>query len=403
MIYTLLTLPLRYLPYRIIHRIGNALGPCLYYAYPNFRRRTLSNLALAFDLPNKELRRLAKASLGNLAITILEYPRIRREKNIHNLVTCKNPEKAADLIDQGVIFFVGHQANWETLFLEAAGRWPGLAIGRPIKNKKLYRWITEIREQYGGTIVDPKNAIKASLRALRKGTFVGIVGDQGMPDSSYAFPFFGKRAWTTPTPAILAHRTNSPIIVATCERLDGRYEITYSDPIWPDISKPLDEEIKRLMGTALAILEGSIAKRPEQWLWQHNRWKQETPGNVYYRFRKDPILIVVDDEKHLEHLPTFRKIYPRVFLTVLAPTHLVSKIDLEDAEIIPYRNPQDALLPDYRFKLVFDFTHSRKIKKHYKRYSAYDVLTIAKLQKLSKAYQPTDLSTTLTKVLCRAS
>ena len=402
MIYTLLTLPLRYLPYRAIHLLGKALGPLLYYLYPNYRRRTLSNLALVFDLPNKELRRLAKASLGNLATTILEYPRIRGEKNIHNLVTCKNPEKAADLIDQGVIFFVGHQANWETLFLEAAGRWPGLAIGRPIKNKKLYQWITEIREQYGGTIVEPKNAIKASLRALRSGIFVGIVGDQGMPDSGYAFPFFGKRAWTTPTPAILSHRTNSPIIVATCERLDGRYEITYSDPIWPDTTKPLDDEIKRLMSSALQILEKSIAKHPEQWLWQHNRWKQETPDNVYYRFRKDPILIIIDEEKHLKHLPTFRKIYPRVFLTVLAPKHLASKIHLEDAEIIPYCNPQETLLPDYRFKLVFDLSHLRKIKKHYKRYSAYDVLTIDKLQKLSKTHQPTDLSTTLTKVLCRA-
>ena len=389
--------------YTLLHNIGKFLGPLLYYLIPHFRKRTLSNLALALNLPNKDLKRLAKKSFTNLAITCLEYLPLSIEKNINNIVTCKNPEVAEKLISEGhgIIFFCGHQANWEILFLEAAARMPGIAIGRPIKNKRLYRFIKKMRERFGGRIVEPKTAMKEGLRALRKGAFIGIVGDQGMPESAYSFPFFGKRAWTTPTPAILAHRTNSPIIVATIKRQNAFYEITYSDPLWPDTTQPLDSEIKRLMGASLKILEASIMQNPDQWLWQHNRWKQETPKGVYYRFRKDPILIVIDNEDHLAHLSTFRTIYPRVFLTILAPTHLANQIELSDTEIIPYKNPCETLLADYRFKLVYDLTNSSKIARHYPKYSASEVLNIPILQKLAKT--PTlNLTELLKKAVCRA-
>ncbi|HPE84660.1 MAG TPA: hypothetical protein PLO43_00575 [Chlamydiales bacterium] len=404
MLINLITFPMRFVSYRAIHALGHFLGPILYYLIPKFRKRALSNIALALKLPNSEIRQLAKASFANLAITCLEYLKLARETDMSNLVTCINPETAQKIIDsgKGIIFFCAHQANWEILFMEAGNRMPGIAIGRPIKNARLYKWLISIRERFGGRIVEPKNAIKESLRALRAGKFVGIVGDQGMPESSYAFPFFGVRAWTTPTPAILAHRTGCPIIVATCVRLPvGRYEIHYSDPIWPEADQPLDQEIKRMMTQALGLLEESIAQNPDQWLWQHNRWKQETPSNVYYRFRKDPILIIIDNEDQLRHLQTFREIYPRVLLTLLAPKHLISKIHLSDTEIIPYRNPKETLLADYRFKLVYDLTNSSSISKHYGRLSAFEVLNIPILQKL--ANQPThDLSELLKKAVCRA-
>ena len=56
------TFPLRFLPYRAIHALGNALGLLLYYCIPHFRKRALSNLALAktLKLTNPQIRKLAK-------------------------------------------------------------------------------------------------------------------------------------------------------------------------------------------------------------------------------------------------------------------------------------------------------------------------------------------------------
>lgn len=400
------TYPLRWLPYKALHLLGRCLGSLLYYLIPHFRKRTLSNLALAKDLnlTNPEIKKLAKRSFQNLAITCLEYPKLASEKNIHRLVTCKNPELAKSLIDSGqsIVFFVAHQANWELLFLEAGERMPGVAIGRPTNNPVMYRWIKKLRQKFGGEIIEPKNAIKGSLKALKAGKFIGIVGDQGMPESDYAFPFFGVRAYTTPMPALLAHRTKSPIITATIKRLFGRYEITYSDPVYPDQEKTVEHEINRLMSHCLQTLERSIVENPDQWLWQHNRWKQETAAKVYYRFRKDPILVILpNDPKYLDHLKTIRLIYPRVLLTILAPSTLA--IDLPDAEILTYTTPDELALNDYRFKLVYDFTNTSALKSHYTRLSAYEVLNCDDLKALAAHRKPThDISDILTKALCRA-
>ncbi len=65
----------------------------------------------------------------------------------------------------------------------------------------------------------PKNAIRLGLKALKEGKFLGIVGDQAYPDSSYHFPLFGTRAWTATTPALLAYKSNSPLVVGTTLRV----------------------------------------------------------------------------------------------------------------------------------------------------------------------------------------
>lgn len=148
-----ITLPLAYLPYPIIHFLGKHLGSLCYFLLPRFRKRALSNLALAKDLAlsNEQIRRTAKASFQNLMITCLEFPKLAKEKEISKIAICENPEKAYSLIkpDKGVIFFCGHLSNWELLFLEGTSRMKGVAIGRPIKNRYLYNWVLQMRQKFG--------------------------------------------------------------------------------------------------------------------------------------------------------------------------------------------------------------------------------------------------------------
>lgn len=266
------TFPLQFLPYSILHKLGRLLGLLIYYAYPNYRKRALSNLALATDLhlSLQQITQLAKSSMQNLAITFLEYPRLYQETNISHIARCENPEYAASLLQQGqgVIFFCGHQANWELLFLEGSSRMPGVAIGRPIKNKPLYKWVLRLRQKFGGIIIPPKDAYRASVKALKAGKFLGIVGDQGMPNSGFSSPFLGRTAWTSPLPALLSKRTGCPIIVATIRRENDSYLIHYSDPI------PPQESVEAQMHQVLDLFQESIKKRPQEWLWVHNRWKQ---------------------------------------------------------------------------------------------------------------------------------
>ncbi len=355
LLFRIFTFPLQFLPYSRLTKLGNALGLLIYYGYPKYRKRALSNLALAADLhlTPPQIIALAKASMQNLAIASLEYPRLYREKDISKIARCENPEYAASLIQQGkgVIFFCGHQANWELLFLEGTSRMPGVAIGRPIKNKPLYNWTLRLREKFGGTIITPKDAYRASVKALKAGKFLGIVGDQGMPDSGFSSPFLGRYAWTSPLPALLSKRTGCPILVATIRRENRKYVIHYSDPIEPQ------DDVHAQMEQVLNLFQESIKARPHEWLWIHNKWKQQLPGRLKKEFRHDSVAFVFGDTPEvLGWLPKLRELYPKEQMTAFVPEGIAvsAPCEVKNYSSNPFKE-------DYRFKLVINFTdHSFK-------------------------------------------
>jgi KDO2-lipid IV(A) lauroyltransferase len=403
----ILTYPLRYLSYSQIRALGRFLGSLGYYTLSSYRKRALSNLALAKDLQLSpdEMIRIAKESFQNLAINCLEYPLFDAEKKLSPDIYCENPEVADALYakGQGIIFFCAHLSNWEVLFLEGTTRMKGIAVAKPTRNKKLYHWVVSIREKYGGTIIAQSAAMREGLRALRKGYFVGIVGDQGMPSSGYSFPFLGRVAWTTTAPALLAYKTASPIIFASPKRTENGYRIHYSDPLWPDLSQPIETEAARLMDHLLRDLQERIRNNPGEWLWQHNRWKQQTPKNLYKPFRYDCICIILsEDEEILSHLSTFKEIYPLEQIILFLPQTLRSRTFSGFEEILYYRDLKETLLHDYRFKLIFNFTTYRPIKRHYLALSAFAVLGRADLEKLASPRLPVELTNNFSEIIKRA-
>lgn len=404
------TYPCSYMPYSWLHRLGKMFGSIAYYFMREYRKRALSNLALATDLAltHKELVFYAKKSFQNLAINCLEYPKLARETTFSRVIQCENPETANEIYKQGkgIIFFCGHQSNWEVLFLDGTTRMNGIAIGKSIKNKRLYNWILSIREKNGGKIIAPRNAVKEGFRALRKGIFMGIVGDQGMPDSGYSFPFLGRRAWTSTAPALLAYKTNSPIIFAATRRIRGGYRIRYHEPIWPDLTKPVEQDVVRMMDQTLTFLQESIKHSPGEWLWQHNRWKQQNTHNLYKRFRQDCICIILPDagfEELLPHLATLKEIYPLVFLFLLVPEKYRHVPLIEADETIYYQTLDQTLLKDLRFKLIFNFTDYKPIHEHYEKLSAFDVLDLSAIKELAAQHTKPhhNLSDIFKRALCR--
>ncbi|MCH9630831.1 MAG: Lipid A biosynthesis lauroyltransferase [Chlamydiia bacterium] len=382
--------PLKLLSHRSIHRVGKILGSLTYYLHTNFRKKSLSNLSLAkdLDLSEKELKKIAKKSFQSLVTTCLEYPKFAEEPDISKSITCVNPELADAFIrkKQGIVFFCGHQSNWEVLFLDGTRRMPGVAIGRPIKNLYIYEWIQSIRERFGGNMISPQNAIKEGFKALKRGLFLGIVGDQGMPESGFSCKFLGRLAWTSPSPALLAYKAKCPIMVATTKRIKGKYYITYSDPIWPNFENTIDTEMPILMTKTLEIFEKSILENPGEWLWQHNRWKQETPRNVYYKYRYDCMLIIMPDDrleftKLKDEIKIFKEIYPLAFISLMIPKAFEKDLNLEGVETLYYQSHQDLFKRDYRFKIVYNFSRYIKIKKHFLSLSAMKVVDLNDLRK----------------------
>jgi hypothetical protein len=180
-------------------------------------------------------------------------------------------------------------------------------------------------------------------------------------------------------------------------RKEGKYVIHYSDPLFPNLDEPMETEVPRLLKQALYPLELSIKKNPAQWLWQHNRWKQQLLGRVKKIYRQDAIAVILPKNKELwqklcSELTTFRDIYPTELICFFTPSPILQ--DLQSEEHL-YSEYGDVKVIDYRFKLVFNLTEDKTLSEHFYNLSA---LKTTDLETLSKeAHLP--LNTSLSELL----
>ena len=145
------------------------------------------------------------------------------------------------------------------------------AIYRPLNNIFLNIIMETIRKKY-----ICKNQIKKGIGGLKKLTILkkknfstAIMIDQRVSEGILS-NFFGQKALTTTIPAQLIKKFNIPAVPVYIERLDElRFKIKIYDPV--KFSK--DTSIQDITDNLNLILEKMILKKPEQWIWSHNRWK----------------------------------------------------------------------------------------------------------------------------------
>jgi Kdo2-lipid IVA lauroyltransferase/acyltransferase len=374
------------LPSPLLLGMSKGIGSLVFILHRPFRKKALANLAIAYgdQLPEKQRRQIARRSFQHLVMTCLEFFTLEKCKgHYQNLVEHKNSETLLNLQNkrQGVVLFCGHQANWEIPFLAFTEKFPGgVAIGRSVKNPFLYRWVVSLREINGAKMLLPKNAMRYGTEALKKGAYVGIVGDQAHPQSSYSYPLFGTRAWTSTAPALLACRTNCPIIVSSTKRKGTKLYVELSDPIWPNPEKPIKEEVPRLMNEVLGFFEKKIREDPQQWMWVHDRWKQHGIDHVKREYRFGFACLIFSDcsEESIKAAQMARKIYHRSFITLYAPEGFQVPEGIE--EVHTYKNQSELFIRDWRQQIVLDFSKNKKLQSHYKWLGAFHALDIKKEQ-----------------------
>jgi KDO2-lipid IV(A) lauroyltransferase len=154
------------------------------------------------------------------------------------------------------------------------------AIAQRQRNPLFDADITRNREALGLTVVERRDAPKRVFRTLRAGGAVGIVGDQNVRRGGVFVEFFGRLASTARGPALFALRTGAPLFVGSVRRLPGfpqRYRAEIQRiPLTP--SGDLDADVMRLTKTHTRYLEERAREAPEQYFWQHRRWKTRPPG-----------------------------------------------------------------------------------------------------------------------------
>jgi len=263
-------------------RFGGFLGSVFYLVSRRRRKIIDFNLALAFsemtthqrqDLAREVSRHFGRVALDTFRIQRLEPDQLRAE------VTVEGEANLRRAIDTGRGFFLlsAHLGSWEAAALMGGLLIPGgiALIHRPLDNPLLDDELKRLRATFGNRGLGKFNISREVLQAIKDGGVVGILIDQRPRDVDFEVPFFGHPAKTHP---VLAHfvRKTGAIVVPIFGYWDGpaRYTVSFGEPIDPALLSEEELEDGPLTARFMAVTEEAIRRRPEQWLWYHDRWRQ---------------------------------------------------------------------------------------------------------------------------------
>ena len=278
----------RITPLTVIHALSRLLGNIFYGVVKKRRVIATENVRHAFagEKSEQEIQAIVRASFTSFFLTFLEIAKFRyiyRNPGALDDLRRSSPgldevlRKVKQIHDEskGCLFVTPHIGNWELLpHVSTRLGIPLVVVVRPLDNRYLERLIFADRAESGQLIIPKKNALFMLQKTLQQGKSIGMLPDQSTMQG-ISVEFFGRKATTTPVPAILAIMYQRPIvIVACCRAREGKgFEGFVSDPIWPGNYESEKAEIFRITTEMTKNMETIIRQYPEQYLWMHNRWK----------------------------------------------------------------------------------------------------------------------------------
>jgi Kdo2-lipid IVA lauroyltransferase/acyltransferase len=277
------------LPLKILYAVCGTLGHLFYLCASRRRSIALGNLRYAYpeSAEGKYLKALARESCSSFCFTAMEIIKLRlflgKSAGTDDLTTYPQAirdlfTKAKAIHDQshGCIFVTPHLGNWELLPLVSSMVGIPLAVVvRPLDNPFLEQMLYAKRAANGHVLIPKRNAFFALQKLLQGGKSIGMLPDQSTK-KGILVDFMGRKAMTTPIPAVLAVTHRRPVVVVACcrNRNSMNFEGFVSDPIWPAAHYASEKaEIIRITEAIHREMETVIHRYPEQYLWMHDRWK----------------------------------------------------------------------------------------------------------------------------------
>jgi KDO2-lipid IV(A) lauroyltransferase len=197
----------------------------------------------------------------------------------------RNPHKALSLVEvknwdlveaaigegHGLVMLTPHLGGFEIIPRVLAQHFPATILYRPSRQE----WLNEVVEEgraYPNMHFVPTNlnGVRQMTRALTRGEAIGILPDQ-VPSGGEGVwvPFFGRPAYTTPLPARLANRNNTPVVMFTAKRKAiGKGWLMQATRL-----APLSEDASIAAAELNVAIENAVLVAPEQFIWSYNRYK----------------------------------------------------------------------------------------------------------------------------------
>ena len=261
-------------------KISSAVGGKLFEIIgPLFRSKQLINSNIKKAMPcinSKNLNKIRKLMWNNYGRVFAEYVFIKnfRYGKLNSRIKIEGQEILDEIkkLNKQVVFISGHFGNFELMALHLEKSGINLSvIYRPLNNMFLNKIMEKIRKKYicKNQIKKGIGGIKKLINLKKKNYSTALMIDQRVSEGVKSI-FFNEEALTTTIPAQLVKKFKIPIVPIFIERIN---DINFKIIIKKPINFSNGESIKKITDDLNHVLEKMILRKPEQWIWSHNRWK----------------------------------------------------------------------------------------------------------------------------------
>ncbi len=268
------------LPFRAVYWFSDFTAFILY-AVAGYRKKVvMDNLKSSFpEKPEEELRKIARATYRNLADVTLEGIKVfsMNTAEILKRYRAVNPEVLSlpEYKEKSIITVSAHLCNWEwgafTLPEHTARK--VVAFYKPLSNKSIDSYLRKNRARGNTILLSIEKTSEIVKHRNNKSVWV-LIADQNPsnPHKSVWVNFFGRPTAFLRGPELMGKKYNLPVFFVEIRRIKrGNYEYE----LIPVEDHPANLQKGELTKKFANILEQSIRKNPENWLWTHRRWKHK--------------------------------------------------------------------------------------------------------------------------------
>ena len=270
------------LPLSLARRLGALIGRLFYHLVRYERNKTLKSIAIGYpeknDRQRREMASNVFAHLGRGGAEFMRFPRLSLAELDSWVVEVKGLEKLQAVLDsgRGVVVVTAHVGHWEMIAAWTAQKARTAGLARQLYDERLDKALNDFRRGKGITVFPRATSIRPILKWLKGGGVLGTLADQDTRVDSVYVDFFGRQAKTPSGPAWLAAASGAALMTGFSRRLPGGgFSVEYQDEIplpKGDLSK---SALKAAVQEYTRRTEAYIRLAPEQWVWNHDRWKSD--------------------------------------------------------------------------------------------------------------------------------
>lgn len=279
---------LRVFDVRALYGLCAVLGDLMFRFDRRHRHRAMEHLRRSFPhLAPAQVERAARLSMRNLFYLAVEVAFTQRKITIggwRQRIVLRDAGEAMGLQLRragGMILVTGHFGNWEVLgYTMAMLGIPTVSIARRLDNPYLDQFIFGIRRKTGQVIIDKRGASQVAPDVLDNKGVVGFIADQDAGRKGAFVDFFGRKASTYKSIALLAIQHQAPVVIGFGRRLeeDFQFELGVERIIYPTEWADKPDPVMWITQEYTSVLEQVIRRTPDQYLWVHRRWKHRPKG-----------------------------------------------------------------------------------------------------------------------------